>query len=81
MSTSISYNVLNLPQAVRFADGHEPRYTYDAGGAQAAGGWYPCHPYGACLGGEDHNAVSVIPVTRQGWGVVTVQSMGVWALR
>jgi hypothetical protein len=39
MSTSISYNVLNLPQTVRFADGHETRYTYDAGGAQAAGGW------------------------------------------
>ena len=29
---SIAYNVLNLPQAVRFADGHETRYTYDADG-------------------------------------------------
>lgn len=29
---SIAYNVLNLPQTVRFADGHETRYTYDADG-------------------------------------------------
>ena len=29
---SVSYNVLNLPQTVRFADGHETRYTYDADG-------------------------------------------------
>ena len=39
MSTSIAYNVLNLPSEVRFADGHETRYTYDADGRYTAGGW------------------------------------------
>lgn len=30
--TGISYNVLNLPEEVRFADGHVTRYTWDAAG-------------------------------------------------
>lgn len=29
---SVSYNVLNLPEEVRFADGHVTRYTWDAAG-------------------------------------------------
>lgn len=46
MSTSISYNVLNLPQTVRFADGHETRYTYDADGRELRVGGNPATPTG-----------------------------------
>ena len=31
---SISYNILNLPDEVRFYDGHINRYTYDANGTK-----------------------------------------------
>ena len=34
MTTSVSYNILNLPSEVKFDDGHIVRYTYDAAGTK-----------------------------------------------